>query len=466
MSVDRTRTNFRVREDFSRNITPKVTVQDNIVSPAGEWVPAPWLPIAFTKTDVSRGTSPFVISAGKLVSLERSPYGSGRRPHFVPSGLRLLFGGTGTASITSSTVLTYTSLDVSEKVIDLTTGVAVSAPAAYTALQVAKAIVERGLVSAKAVLAVSGSAVPPTTITHVSKIIDLFISEPVGIVPYDVYSYAGFIEEGDQRFTNWREQAALSYQTQGQLRLPWRTTAEKTNDTFDVSALTGSSYNAGDQVAAGELWEIAALRQIGRYSFLAANAPVVALGLNKQAVATVTDRTAITCNIDTVLVSQKTSPADIADEGDWAIDYDLGTIFIHADVYDTLVTDNTDPTFSYFYYGTGGNGAIAHRYALFEGDAVPGGFVSYDVQSNFYMVADTSVSTNMHKIVGRVVDFEVHPKHLKQYVKSPWATVNGLTAKSMMPGTATKGFPDAFTLPELDQNIVADRYVIITLNCH
>ncbi|MFM7854376.1 MAG: hypothetical protein ACKO96_21255, partial [Flammeovirgaceae bacterium] len=85
-------TQYRVRTDVFDSITPPPWVQDNIVAPQGEWKPAAWLPVVFTKTNRDRGTDAFVISSGKVVGFDRE----GR---IVPAGLRGAFNKTGSTTI-------------------------------------------------------------------------------------------------------------------------------------------------------------------------------------------------------------------------------------------------------------------------------------------------------------------------------------------------------------------------------
>lgn len=447
------------RSELASQITPKVQVQDDIVSPHAEWVPAPWLPVAFVKNDHDRGQAWIVISAGKVVALERSPYGeSGRRPHVVPAGMAISLKP---SALITETVLTYTSNDVLAQTQDLVTGSTVTAATSYTAEEVCDALLRRGLVSAKEVVA-AGGTVPVTAVAHCEDVIDAFISEAIGYTVYDVHAYAGFAEEGDQRITNWREQAAISIWTEGQLRLP-QLAAQEVAEGFDLDAVLPAvgAAAAGDAPLAGEVWDATALAGLERYSaVLDGSEDIYGFVLSAEQLAMVTDRTpAPTSTPAAVLVEQLGGPEDLSAAGEFAIDYDAGILFVNATQVDALPTDaaaGDDITFTYWAYD---NASSVHpRYALFAGSCRPGDFLTFDADSNF----TSSGRTPSGAFLGRVDDFEVWPKHLQQFRKTAWEiNATGFGATSRITGSATKGFPDAFTLPEDQSNIVADRFVIV-----
>ena len=121
MAINRTQTNFRERTDVLGAITPHNHVQKDITSPAGEWRPANWLPVQFTKTDRDQGEDAFVISSGKVVALDTES-------RVVPAGLK--------TSMAGASALSYTATDVDWKTEDLVTGLEVTGAVTYTAAQV------------------------------------------------------------------------------------------------------------------------------------------------------------------------------------------------------------------------------------------------------------------------------------------------------------------------------------------
>ena len=437
---------YRTRTDITDSITPPPWMQERIDRPHGEWKVAKWLPIVWTAYNTTRGTDAYVISSGKVVALDS-------QERVVPAGLRGKFN-----KATATTALTYTATDYEFGVIDLTTGVAYATNGTtnYTALQVAKALVERGLVPEDVV-----SNNPPSSDADVTAIAKAFISTPVGVIHGDVYTYAGKAEDNDQTFANYSQQAEIQFVTEQQMKLPHRVASDTDADAFDVSAITvtTAASAAGDFPQPGEVWDAGALEDLARYS-LAGTEPIVALTLASKPVAKNTDRTPISCDIATVLVREKFSIDKVLRAGDWFLDGDVGLLIIHEDTYDTLVTDNTDPTFSYHYYDDAGIGTDSDRYVFFDGEWKPGFAVSIDEHSNFVLkgvAADILASTDSK--VGISLFHYKEPVDLLHLVKSQHNLAE-MAKTGKMPGTATKGYSDMITLPD---DLVADRIVSINV---
>lgn len=426
MAVRNYTANWKTRDVFE-SITPNVKIaNDYDIAPVGEYKPAPWLPVVWSETAEQSAKDAFVISSGKVVAMDREGY-------IVPAGLRVKM---------QTVNLTYTSTDVTHGVIDLTTGEKVTAAVAYTPLQVAQALVERGLVLEGDVAAVTAANVIPA-----------FISRPVGINAYNVYVWAG--EEGETHFHNYRKQHMIQFLRQTQLIVPHQASASLTNDDFVCAALDAAptSFAAGTFVDAGELWEIADIRQLDRYSFLSATAPVVALGLAQQPVAKNTDRTPFTCDVDDVLVTEKTSADAVKRAGDYFIDAAVGVLFLHSDTWATQVTAAATLTFSYHYYSTGT--ASTEKFVYIDGTPKHGDYLTYDVDSNLVPISPSTVA-NVLDIVGRVHKVVSQPKGLLDKVKTAWSHSTA-AAKDKMPGTATEGYTDLITLMD---EAVADEVVI------
>lgn len=458
MAINRSASNYRLREDLIESLTPETEVQASIVNPAlpgKSWRPAAWLPIVFEKTSVQAGSDAYVISKSKPVAFDSE----GR---IVPAGIRAQLGGDSETGVFAGTVLTYTATDVEWKVTDLVTGEDVAAAVTYTGEEVADALIERGLVREADVIATAGGAVPVTTDAHVNIVINLFISRAIGIAAYDMHTYSGRAEDNDMKFTNYSKQHSVQFMTEMELKVPHRVAGEETSDTFDFDALdtAGSeTYAAGTSVAAGEYWEAAEISQLARYSdVLTASSPVVALGLASANVAKNTTRTPVTCDRDGVLVRERKAPQDIAREGDWYLDHSVGVMFLHTDTWATIValgTVNTNFLYS-FYVDTGL--ADSAKFPYFDGPCRPGDFVTYDEMSNFTVATAAQIAAGQ-VIVGRVLGIVREPMPLMDQVKTAW-NLRGMTSASQMPGSATQGYTDLITLCA---EPVADQVVILNV---
>jgi hypothetical protein len=372
----------------------------------------------------------------------------------VPAGVKLQLRDAVAA-------LVYTADDVEWGVTDLVTGEPVAAAVTYTNVEVAAAIVERGLVLEQDVLALGGT-IPPTLTAHARVITDLFISYPVGFAAYDFYVWSGQPEDGDQVFTNLSYQHAVQFLTAGQLQMPQLVAGENAGDAFDVAALDGGGSETsagGEQIMPGEYWDATNIATLTRYAgVVTASSPVVALGLDPAGtgdqfrVARNTDRTPVSCDIDGVLVRERSGIDLITKEGDWYLDAELGVLFIHSDTWATGVAGAVTATFTYSYYVSGA--ASAHRQVHFDGPALPGRRVTFDLQSNWVMDTGTAAEED---ILGKILRIDRQPLPLLSSVKTGF-NVSGAPATFQMPGSATKGFTDMITLSE---EVVADQVVII-----
>lgn len=449
MALTRSTANFRLREDLIDSITPLALQGEDNDRGLGPFRPANWLPVQFTKSSYTAGEDAFVISAFKVVALDTEG-------KVVPAGVKTSLGGNSKANAHTEIGITYTADDVAWGVTDITTGLPVVAAITYVGLLIAKALIERGLVRDDDVIAVAGGAAPPVTSAHVNIVIDLFISEPVGIVLQDVNVWSGLPEEGDQTFTNYSKQHAIQFLTRATMRVPQRVAGDENSFTFDADSLnTGgtTTYVAGTFVDDGEYWTAAEFTQIVRYSANAATVPVVAIGLDDRPVAKNTDRTPVTCDRTGVLVRERNSIALVTKEGDWYLDADMGVMFIHEDTWATLVALGTANTnFLYSFYTATGT-ATAHRYIHFDGPCRPGDFIYCDENSNFTVASAAQIAAD--QTLGRVHKVFAEPRGLLDKVKTAW-NLTGASAAMQMPGTATKGYSDLITL---SQEVVADQIV-------
>lgn len=446
MPANRLNTRFNTRDDVWDSITPNWRVQDKISAPHGEWKPAGWLPIQFTKSNIGAGSDAFVISSGKVVAMDRE----GR---IVPAGLRAALVAA------SGNVLSYTSTDVEWGVYDITTGDRVAAAVSYTTLQIAKALVERGLVDPNETTSNNN---PPSTSTDAEEIIEAFISQAIGVVAYDVHVWSGRPEDGDQWMTNYSKQHLIQFLTEVQAEVPHMAyDTVGTTGAIDVSAITlSSSVTAGSWPSAGSVLNATGISTWERYNDVATTDSLVAIPLSHRNLANYTSRTTFTCDVSGVLTDRKTSWEDISAEGDWYLDAGAGVLFLHSDTWTTLVADDSDPTFTYYYYSAGAT-ADSDRYIHFTGDGKAGDFVSCDQHSNFCVMgsADDIYGTSNVRSLGRLHRFVTEPRDLLDKVKTAF-DLSEMSASAKMPGSATQGFSDKITLSAED---VADQLAVITV---
>ena len=460
MSVNRNSAQFRTREDIFDSITPNNVVQRDVSAPHGEWKPAAWLPVIFTKSNIGAGSDAFVISSGKVIGLDAEN-------RVVPAGLRASLVDT-FASTTA--VLTYTTTDADYGVTNLVTGAAVAGAVSYTAAQVAVALCDRGLVPASAMVT-SGNTYPQVN-TDVSEVIEYFISEAVGVSAYDVFVWSGRPEDGDQVFTNYSKQHLVQFLTELQMKVPHRTLGEDTT-TFDLSAITVVTAQANDGLmpAAGEVWHETALDDVARWASGVDGQNVYAIQLDNDFIAKNTSRTEISCNVAGILTTEKTSIGLVTSSGDFYVDTRTGTIFIHGDAWDTQIAAETasagagDFIVTYSYYAVAASGgSSSDRYVFFDGVARPGAFLSYDEHSNFVEMGSSqdALGTGNTRSIARLIDVDVEPKDLLDITKTAW-NLTGLSAVSQMPGSATGGYSDAITHPSILGDNAADQLAILNL---
>lgn len=443
-------TNFYTRPEFTESLIPEVLFNESVLNPVGPteaWRPANWLPVQWIATNRDAGSDAFVHMKGKPVCITRDQY-------LAPAGLRGAFDET-----TATVVLTYTADDYAWGVIDLTTGAryATNGTTTYTALDVAKALVERGLVPEDTV-----SNNPPSSNADVTAIVKAFFSLPIGFAAYSWYVWSGKAEDGDQFYTNYSKQSGVQFFTQWVLKVPVRVASDTDADSFDVSAITVTTAPSavGDFPQPGEVWNAAALSALSRYTGLSTTAKVTGLALASKPVARNTDRTPIVCDITGVLKAEKDSILKVKKEGDWFCDLSVGMLFISSDTYATLVTDNTDPTVSYFYYDDSAAGDITDKFVYFDGVLRPGDLISCDNKSNYVpkgSAADILASTD--PALGRVLYALKEPFAEMETKVSGWKGPN-FDAASKMPGTATKGYSDMITLAG---DTVADTLAILMI---
>ena len=442
MAISRFQSTFKTRTDMMDNITPNNTVQMNASVPAGEWKPAAWLPTIW-QNEASKDF--FVISSGKVVSLDAS----GR---VVPAGLlkRLADGAHG------DTIITYDASDVDAKVIDIRTGnpLLLADIGNINSAVFCQAVLDQGWVIS--------ALVPAGSTANCQTIGRQFISAPVGIAAYDVYVWAGD-DAANLHFTNYQKQHLIQFFTDIQMRVA------------HVCELAASDVFATNVKVAG-----ATLKALTRYSHLDMT-DIMAYEWTSK-LAGNTSRTPVLLETGANAAWSGRERNDIsllARAGDWYLDADAGRVlFFEAGGNAVVPVDANGAALTalkaFDYTATV---SVNEKMMHLVGEAKPGDFVVFDVNSNFIVrdmataednadageaaveAALAAVRDQYEWTVGRVFAFQKEPRGLLERVRTGW---NGseFKADAQMPGSATKGFSDLITLSD---ETVADEIAIINV---
>lgn len=514
MAIKRFSGSFRTRDDVFDNITPNNMVQPKVSHPAGEWKPAAWLPVQW-KGEASKDY--FVISSGKVVSLDAS----GR---VVPSGIRKRLptaAGSGTtlntsassatvAAILGETILTYTSLDVAAKTEDIRTGVAVTAADTVTIEEFCEAVIQRGWVVESDVdldnaitNSFGGQALSGTASNYLfdvgssqevedimyqaQQVIELFLSKPVGICAYDVYSWAGDTP-ASLKFVNYQKQHLIQFITEAQMKMPQMASkTQQTSGTLNGAAawtLQSGSANGENMPQGATPYRIArsVLRTLERYNveadevlFVSSSAPIIGLylgnssGGSADALQIVPPNGGLIAsevntalapsggNASTYIANRKSRIQDIAKVGDYFLDAAKGILFIHSSNPATPVNDLTATSVVKFYQ-YGGASSEDHQHIYFVGTCKPGDHITWDSESNFIVDSSPAFGTTL----GRVLEIQEFPKSLMERTTTAWQG-SSFDASMRMPGTATQGLPDNLTLAGQNDEVVGNRMVIANI---
>lgn len=458
MAINRFSGSFKTRDDVFDNITPNNMVQPKVSHPAGEWKPAAWLPVQW-KGEASKDY--FVISSGKVVSFDAS----GR---IVPAGLR--------KHITAAAiVLTYTADDVKAKTEDIRTGEPLLANAIGTvsAAVFCAAVVERGWVDQA--VAATGRALFNGTNDNgdAAAIMQAFISHPVGIAAYDVYSWAGDTPDS-LKFMNYQKQHLIQFITEAQMKMPQL--ANKTQvsaitiGSTAYSAASHGTFPAGTSPLTLTLADLRGLERYDRASdevlFCPSGKDIEAIYLGVKnlvpevaALTAANQATTLTVSgtdIEAAVVNAKSRIQDIGALGDYFFDAAVGILVVHSD-FD--VASAASDTISPWQYNSATS--EAHQHIYFVGNCQPGDHITYDVESNFTKLT-VSASTLPADILGRVLEIQQFPKSLMERVTTAWQG-SSFDASMRMPGSATQGLPDNLTLAGQNDEVVGNRMVIANI---
>ena len=450
MAISRFQSTFKVRTDMMDNITPNNTVQMNASVPAGEWKPAAWLPTIW-QNEASKDF--FVISSGKVVSLDAS----GR---VVPAGLlkRLADGAH------DDTIITYDASDVDAKVIDIRTGnpLLLADVGNIDSETFCTAVLDQGWV-------ISDLNVTTNDVTATANCIIVgrqFISAPVGIAAYDVYVWAGD-DAANLHFTNYQKQHLIQFFTDVQMRVA------------HVCEPTASDIFAADEKVTG-----ATLKALTRYSHLDMTNVMAYEWTSKLAGNTSRTPALLETGANVAWSGRERNDISLLTKaGDWYLDADAGRVLFFEDGGDAAipVDANGDALTALEAFDYTATVSASEKMMHLVGEAKPGDFVVFDVNSNFVVrdmataeditmagaaATDSEIEAALASLrdqhewtIGRVFAFQKEPRGLLERVRTGW---NGseFGADAQMPGSATKGFSDLITLSD---ETVADEIAIINV---
>lgn len=435
---------------------------------------ASWLPVVRYEEEYKAW---FVVSSGKVIA--KSGEGD-----MVPAGLRKAWN-----VATSTTVLTYTANDVTNKTVDLTTGSTVTAATSYTETQLTAALRERGLIK-------------PT-----ERCMD-FISPAIGIAPYNFYARAGSDVNNPRtwNFTNYKLQENCAVSCDYSFVYPVLPALATTEATADR---TGGAAGALEDLFDGTtdrtisdtgFFSSTQIAEVTRYaSDVSAGDDVVAFMTVNYPVAVSTSESTIETSTSSCLVREVNSIGDISAAGDYFWDYEVGMLFLYEAggnaVPSPWVAAST--TITYYHYGAEGSSTnTPSTYACATGDLDYGQFLTYDKYSNLvpatldiaaapgydasealystdpdYDAAgtDAAISLQLEKavrgyvdgVIGQVIGVENYGegRYSNDYMDRVRTVYMGETAANMRnPGTATGGRTDALTYAK-----GAEKMVIVNL---
>jgi hypothetical protein len=412
--------------DHVGNITPNVEYSE-AHRPHGEYIPADWLPVGRYEKHYENY---FVVSSGKVVAFDRT----GR---VVPAGLKVAF------ATTSADQLTYATTDVTEGVIDLTTGVAVTAAGGYTRTQLTAALIARGLIDA-------------------GENAEDFISCPVGVAPFNYLQWAGGdgFNPADNRQHNYNMQHRVAILCKYVIEMPLVPASNAGDDLSSATAISGSAIVDWTATTDGAWFSSTSLSLTTRYAEdVTAGDDVVAINLSVMDLAKNTTLTPIV--LPTGFTREVASIAELTTAGDYFFDYEVGVILMFETDGNAAVVASGTVTFYHYELLP----ASVSTYACALGDLQPGDFVRANKDSN-YIKADVfsggtriadgtglvtedelaaamnEVTLRQDEIIGQVLDSDTHPKDYMDRVRTAYPQLGTV---DQMPGSASAGYPAQLT---------------------
>jgi len=436
--------NHKIWDRMGR-VTPNVEYSPG-ERPHFESFAAPWLPVARYEYELEYWIT---ISAGKVVAEDKNG-------HLVPAGLRKAFNKSG-----ATTILTYTSDDAAQSVVDLTTGELVTAATSYTETEVTAALVERGLIRPG------------------QRAMDL-VSKPIGIASYNYYKAAGSDHWDPSKLYqhNFRPQALTAVTCDYVITVPV-VPAVETTETMDGNlANSAGSIDWSSARTGGWFGSTALNGLVGLSSVVADDANVVGYVFAKFPLAHITQDSPIT-HSNSQLLNKVAGVSSIAAAGDFFVDYDLGILFLYEAGGDAIPTGWTvSDTITYYNYEDAAGSAQITTYMSATGNIDYGDMLTYDENSNLIKAeldianaegydaagapfdtdpeydseADNTVisgqleqaiDNHVFGVVGQVIGTNSYPKGSLDKVKTAFS---GYSAANMRtPGSATGGRTDQLT---------------------
>jgi hypothetical protein len=450
-------------------ITPNIEWSESH-RPHFESTPAPWLPVQRREEEYEYY---IVVSSGKVVA-------ESREGELVPAGLRKAWNVAG-----GSNTLAYTATDVSEEVIDLTTGVAVTAPVTYTQTQLTTALRQRGL------------------IRHTEFAMD-FVSKPIGFASYNYYKAAGSDHYNPANLYqhNFRPQALAAVTCDYASTFPVlpavATTETMANDrTAGANNLMENYFNGTTTPRVAGWFNSTQIHEVDRYaSLVAAGANVVAYMFVNYPVAHITGESPITPSVSG-MVREVDAIGSISAAGDYYLDYEVGVMFLYEAGGDAIPSPWTAAaTITYYHYATAGTATnTVSTYACATGNLEYGDFLTYDTNSNLvkatldianaegYNASGTvysvdpaynsgnddvislqleqAIDNHVFGVVGQIIGTTVfgEGRHSKDYLDRVYTSYQGQTTVNLQtPGSATGGRTDQLTYAN-----AAERMIIVNL---
>ena len=360
--------------DHVGNLIPVVEHSEGI-RPHGKFKPAAWLPIQFFDKYYEVN---YVALPGKVLAFDND----GR---VVPAGLA------------SATSIVYTAADVAAGVIDVTTGVALTA--------------------AKTVDLSSD-------ITFMGRTgVDLAVSKPVGVAPYAYFQWAGDGSALDDGFNpaayrehNHNLQHRVAILCDYVLELPL-VPFKQTGEDLDLDSHSGN---------------LATMKALG-------NIPLAAITARTEPVIGGTSAT-----LKALFVTRVDTLAEVDAAGEWHLDLTTGVITVFTASSPSISANELE--LDYYHYDTAVTAVSA--FACASGPLVAGDFVKCDVNSNFVKAS----SEDFKDIVGQVLEVENANKDALDKVKTAYNPPLGTDASGsspgyagqmdQMPGSATGGVSD------------------------
>ena len=437
--------------DHVGNIIPPVEFSEGARPNLGDCGKvASWLPVQFKDKKMENW---YVVLPGKPVALD-------------PDGCLM----PAEYGLTSATV-TYTQNDVDAGVIDIATGLPLTAT---KSVALANLTGTRGGSWTAALAGTDNS-------THASGFMGRFgvsfsdsvAKYPIGVAPYPYLQWAGGDGFNPSSYSkhNYNMQHRVAINCDYTLKLPL-VPAQDATDTVPTTA-TDTALVFGTLRFHTRANAVA--NATGRYNAttgtypVLSTYPVMALALDDQNLAKQTSRTTLALasnntsdDVSSILVNEMSSLSGIHAAGDYWVDYEKGVIFIYSSDGATLPTAISGAsgtlTITYYRYGTAPS-TVSKFACVLAGGIVGGDFLKVGTNSN-YVKADPTVAADVPLIMGQVIGFEYHPKSGLDRVRTAYnpalttdasgAMANGSASSAstnagqmdQMPGSATGGYPD------------------------